>query len=238
MVETIERPERAMVVTAHPDDEIGCAGTIAAWARQGTEVLLVLCTTGDKGSEDPEMTSERLAQVRAAEQQAAAETLGIKELVMLGYPDGGLEDTPWLRGEIVREVRRWRPDVVLCHEHQQRTRHSHRDHRISGQATLDALFPYARDPLHYPELAQEGFLPHKVGTVLLWGTEDPMVYVDITDVMEVKVQAMLAHASQFLQPGRDPNRQPGDFMRQGAERQGEAAGFPFAEGFRKIEFRV
>jgi len=238
MAETIERPDRALVVTAHPDDEIGCAGTIARWTRDGTEVLLVVCTSGDKGTEDPEMPAERLALIRAKEQQGAAEALGIRELVMLEHPDGGLEDTRELRGQLVRQVRRWQPQLVLCHEYLFRARHSHRDHRVCGQATVDALFPYARDPQHFAEITAEGHQPHKVGTALLWGSEDPTVFVDIEDAMDTKIKAMLCHASQFLRPGRDPNREPGDFMRMGAQKTGELAGFAFAEGYRKIEFRT
>jgi LmbE family N-acetylglucosaminyl deacetylase len=238
MADTIERPSRALVVTAHPDDEIGCAGTIAKWTREGTEVLLVVCTNGDKGTEDPDMSPETLAGIRAKEQQDAADALGIRELVMLKNPDGGLEDTRELRGDLVRQVRRWRPEVVLCHEYLFRARHSHRDHRVSGQAVVDALFPYARDPHHFGDITREGHLPHKVGTALFWGSEDPTVFVDIEDAMDTKVKAMLCHASQFLRPGRDPNREPGEFMRMGAQRTGELAGVAFAEGFRKLEFRT
>ncbi|MBI2170428.1 MAG: PIG-L family deacetylase [Chloroflexi bacterium] len=237
-MEIIERPQRAMVVFAHPDDEIGCAGTIAAWVKQGTEVCLVLCTNGNKGTEDLDMPPDQLAQVRAREQQDAAATLGVKDLVMLGYPDGGLEDTPEFRGKLVQEIRRFRPQVVLTHAPMTTLRHSHRDHRTTGAVALDAVFPYARDPWHYAELTKAGLQPHKVGTVLLWGSDNPDVFSDITETMDQKVQAMMCHRSQFARPNRDPNRQPGDFMREGARRQGERAGLQYAEAFHKLEFRT
>ena len=235
----IERPQRAMVIFAHPDDEIGCAGTIASWTQQGSEVALVLCTNGNKGTEDPEMTPERLAQIREQEQRNAAAALGVQDVVFLGYPDGELEDTREFRGKLVREIRRFRPQVVLTHAPMNRSRHAHRDHRACGGVTLDAVYPYARDPWHYAELTEAGFQPHKVGIVLLWGSEAPDEFIDISDALDIKTQAMLQHRSQFVdRPSRDPNREPGQFMREAAQRMGEQAGVPFAEGFQKIEFRV
>ena len=235
----IERPQRAMVVFAHPDDEIGCAGTIASWTGQGTEVGFVLCTNGNKGTEDPDMTPERLAQIREQEQREAATALGVRDVVFLSYPDGELEDTREFRGKLVREIRRFRPQVVLTHSPHNTGRHTHRDHRICGTVTLDALFPYARDPWHYAELTHDGFQPHKVGLALLWGSENPDEYIDISDSVDIKTQAMLLHRSQFVdRPGRDPSREPGQFMRERAKQTGEQAGLPFAEAFQKIEFRT
>lgn len=234
----IERPNRAMVVFAHPDDEIGCAGTVAGWIKEGTEVCLVLCTNGDKGTEDLTVTPAQLAKTRAEEQRAAAEALGVKDLVMLGYPDGELEDTMEFRGKLVREIRRFRPDIVFTHAPVVLTRHNHRDHRMTGVVTLDAVYPYARDPWHFVEVTKAGFTPHKVGTVLLWGSDTPDVFMDITATIDQKIDAMMRHHSQFGRPNRDPNRQPGDFMREGAKRQGERAGFTYAESFTKLEFRV
>ncbi len=234
----IERPQRAMVVFAHPDDEIGCAGTIAGWTRQGTEVCLVLCTNGDKGTPDLEVLPEELAQIRAKEQRDAATTLGVNDLVMLGYPDGELEDTKEFRGRLVREIRRFRPEVIFTHAPIAITRHNHRDHRMTGVVTLDAVYPYARDSWHFVELTKAGFQPHKVGTVLLWGADNPNVFSDIGDTIDQKIQAMMCHHSQFGRPNRDPNRQLGDFMREGAKRQGERAGLQYAEAFAKLEFRL
>ena len=235
----IERPERAMVIFAHPDDEIGCAGTVASWAAQGTEVAFVLCTNGDKGTEDPEMTPDRLARIREQEQRDAAAALGVRNVVFLGYPDGGLEDTQEFRRRLVQEIRSFRPQVVLTHATMNRSRHTHRDHRICGTVALDAIFPYARDPWHHAELTEAGFKPHKVGVALLWGADSPEEFIDITDAMDLKTRAMLCHRSQFLdRPSRNPDREPGQFMRERAKQVGEQAGMPFAEAFQKMEFRT
>lgn len=235
----IERPQRAMVIFAHPDDEIGCAGTIASWTRQGTEVAFVVCTNGDKGTENQDITPESLARVREREQRDAAAALGVREVVFLRYPDGELEDTREFRGRLVREIRRFRPQVVLTHAPATNSRHTHRDHRICGTATLDAIFPYARDPWHHADLTRAGFQPHKVGLALLWGGENPEEFVDISDILDVKVQAMLCHESQFgRREGQNPGRQPGHFVRERAKQTGEQAGVSFAEGFHKITFRT
>lgn len=235
----IERPQRAMVIFAHPDDEIGCAGTIASWTQQGTEVAYVVCTNGNKGTEEIEVTPEYLAQTREREQRDAAAVLGVQDVIFLSHPDGELEDNREFRGELVREIRRFRPQIILTHAPMNRNRHAHRDHRMCGTVTLDAVYPYSRDPWHYPELTKAGLQPHKVGVVLLWGSESPDEFVDISNTLDTKVQSMLCHRSQFVErPSRDPNRELGQFMREGAKRAGEQAGLPFAEAFQKMEFRL
>ena len=197
-METVETPQRAMLVIPHPDDgESGCAGTVARWAREGCEILYVVATNGDKGSSDPEMTSERLATIREAEQRNAARVLGVKDICFLGYGDGELEDTKKFRGEIVQQIRRWQPDVVFAMDPMRTTTFTHRDHRVSGQVALDACFPFARDVLHYPEHLAEGLETFKVGTVLLWGAETPDVVVDISETIEAKLESLAAHASQL-----------------------------------------
>ena len=182
-----DRPERAMLVIPHPDDaEGGVGGTVAKWVAEGTEVVFVLCTNGDKGTSDPEMTTEKLGAIREKEQAAAAECLGVKEVIYLRYGDGELDDTAKFRGELVRAIRKHRPDVVFCTDPFRQTFYLHRDHRISGQVTLDAVFPYARDFLHYNEHIQEGLETHKVGDILMWGTEHPDTFIDITDTIDNK----------------------------------------------------
>lgn len=230
-METLERPSRAMVITPHPDDaEIGCGGTIARWIQEGTEVVYVLCTNGDKGSEDPEMTSERLAIIREKEQQDAADAIGVKEVVFLRHRDGELEDNREFRYELVRAIRKFRPDVVFCTDPFRRSFYLHRDHRIVGQVTLDAVFPYARDRLHFVELTEEGFLPHKVGRVLMWGTEEPDRFVDIKDTLDLKIKALMCHVSQV-------GEKISGFVRDWARSQGEKCDIEFAESFRCIDLR-
>ncbi|MFC2058120.1 PIG-L deacetylase family protein [Chloroflexota bacterium] len=227
-------PGRVMVVTPHPDDaEFGCAGTIAQWIREGSEVIYVVCTNGDKGSGDPDMTSERLTDIRRKEQLAAAEVLGVKEVIFLDHPDGGLEDTPLFRGQIVREIRRFRPDLVFCADPHRRY-HWHRDHRISATATLDAIFPYARDHLFYPEHKAEGLTPHKVKEACTWGAENPDTFFDISDTFETKLAALSCHKSQV---GYLPPEELEGFLRQMASRFKEVHGLPLAESFYRIEFR-
>jgi len=144
-----EVPQRVLVVTPHPNDaEVWCGGTVARWIKEGAEVRYVLCTDGGKGTFDPQVSSQDLAVIREAEQREAAKILGVKEIVVLGHPDGELEDTDAFRRELVRQIRLVRPDVVLCPEPYRRNLAWHRDHRIAGQVALDAVFPYARDHLH------------------------------------------------------------------------------------------
>ena len=236
-METVETPGRAMVVVPHPDDgESGCAGTVARWIREGAQVLYVVCTNGDKGTADPEMTSQRLAQLREEEQRRAVQVLGVHEAVFLGHPDGELEDDRAFRGELVREIRRFKPQVVLAMDPYRSGSHTHRDHRISGQVALDACFPYARDPLHYAEQTRDGLEPHKVSTVLLWGTEQPDVAVDIFETLDIKLKALSAHESQLSGPGFDVAEFVKRWARRAAERA-EDTGYEYAETFRKLSFR-
>ncbi|MDO8567078.1 MAG: PIG-L family deacetylase, partial [Dehalococcoidales bacterium] len=154
-----KRAKRAdvLVVSPHPDDaEFGAAGTVARWTREGREIVYVICTSGDKGTSDRSIKPEALVKMREKEQLAAAKVLGVREVVFLRYPDQGLEDTSAFRKEIVRQIRLFRPDTVMTADPYRRYI-GHRDHRIAGQVTLDAVYPYARDHLAYPDLIQEGF---------------------------------------------------------------------------------
>ncbi|HJO81571.1 MAG: PIG-L deacetylase family protein [SAR202 cluster bacterium] len=233
----MDRPERAMVVTPHPDDaEIGCGGTIGNWIKGGTEVVYVLCTNGDKGSGDLEMTSDRLAEIREREQAEAAEVLGVKEVVYLRHPDGMLNDTIEFRGELVRAIRKHRPKVVMCPDPFRRGFYLHRDHRVCGQVTLDAVFPFARDHLHFPEhIKEEGLETYKVADVLLWGTEEADTYLDITDTIEAKIESLKKHASQVS--ADDSGADIGDFIKANAKRMGEKSELIYAEAFRRIHIR-
>lgn len=232
-----ETPQRVLVVTPHPDDaELWCGGTLAKWIKQGAAVYYVLCTDGGKGTDKPGITSKELAAIREHEQLEAARVLGVKDVEMLHYPDGELEDTSDFRKQIVRQIRRVRPEAVLCPEPYRKNLAWHRDHRITGQVTLDAVFPYARDHLHFQELWQEEKLePHKTGTVLFWGAEKPDTYTDIADIIDLKVEAVRAHQSQI------DTYQEGDVVEFVKERAREAAAgqeYDYAEAFRKVTFRT
>ncbi len=232
----VETPGMALVVIPHPDDgEISCGGTVAKWVKEGAEVFYVLCTDGSKGSEDLEMTPERLVKIREAEQLEAASTLGVKEVVLLRHPDGELEDTREFRKEIVRAIRRFRPDIVLCPDPYRRNSAWHRDHRIAGQVASDAAFPYARDHLHFHELlTEEGLEPYKTGMVLYWAPDVADTFVDVSDSIEAKVKALLCHKSQV---SSHPEFDVDKSIREWAGQAAEGSGFKYAEAFRKIEFR-
>jgi LmbE family N-acetylglucosaminyl deacetylase len=151
-----------LVIAPHPDDiEFGAVGTIARMIQEGKSVVYALCTSGDKGTSDRSIAPEQLAALREAEQQAAAQAVGVREVVFLRYPDQGLEDSAVFRKDIVRLIRRFRPETVMTCDPYHRYVY-HRDHRIAGQAVLDAVFPFARDYHAYADLIQEGLEPHKV----------------------------------------------------------------------------
>ncbi len=226
--------ESILVIAPHPDDaEFGAGGTIIKWAAEGKEISLVVCTNGDKGSSDPEMTSKKLAQIRRKEQEAAAKILGIKEVVFLDYPDGGLEDTPEFREKLVRLIRRFRPAAIATNDPYMKYM-SHRDHRITGTVALDAVWPYSRDHLFYPEHAAEGLEPHKVKEVYLWRSDEPNYYVDISDVFEQKIKALLCHQSQV--GNRPAHRNVEVMVRERSKALGKKKNIPLAEAFYHFEF--
>ena len=232
-----ETPRKVLVITPHPDDaDFGCAGTVAKWIGDGATVRYVLCTDGGKGTTDPNISSADLSKMREREQADAEESLGVQELVLLHHPDGSLEDNDEFRRELVRQIRQVQPDVVLCPEPYRKNLAWHRDHRITGQITLDAVFPAARDHLHFVELwRDEGLEPHKTATVLLWGTEQADTRIDITDVLDIKIKAVMAHRSQMT--GRS-DQEIADFVKERAKEAGAGEGYIYAEAFRKVTFRV
>ncbi len=221
-----------MVVSPHPDDaEFGVAGTVARWVKEGKRVIYVVCTTGDKGTSDINMKPEKLAEIRKIEQQAAADILGVSQVIFLGLPDQGLEDTPEFRRLLVRLIRQYRPDTIVTTDPY---RHYiwHRDHRITGQVTLDAIFPYARDHLAYPDLLEEGFKPHKVKEVWFWAAEEINHRSDITDTFDLKLQALRCHDSQ-MQEMDEPN--PERWLRQRCKDIAKEEDFELGEAFHRVE---
>ena len=188
-------PRVAMAVTPHPDDcEGGCGATLAKWVEEaGTEVIVVMCTNGNKGTGDREMTPERLAATREVEQMAASHVVGAKEVVFLRHPDGGLEDSRLFRSQVVREIRRHKPDLILCIDPYRSRSHTHRDHRMSGQVALDAAFTYAWSYLHFPEqITEEGLEPHMVEQAYMWGSESPDVFVEVGGYLDAKTRCTAA----------------------------------------------
>jgi LmbE family N-acetylglucosaminyl deacetylase len=221
-----------LVIGPHADDpEFGIAGTVARWAQEGKKVVYVICTNGDKGTSDIDLAPEKLVKIREEEQREAARIAGALDVVFLGFPDQGLEDTPEFRKEIVRQIRTFQPDIVATTD-PYRKYLIHRDHRITGQVTLDAVYPFARDHLAYPDLFAQGYKPHKVKEVLTWGTEDPNYWSDITRTFETKIQALRCHKSQI---GNWDFPELYKHLRTKAAEDARGQGFELAEAFHRTE---
>lgn len=226
------RPAQVMVVTPHPDDaEYGAAGTVARWINDGKEVVYVVCTNGDKGITDANMDPKEVARIREEEQMAAANGLGVREVIFLRHPDQGLEDTPEFRKELVRLIRMYRPETLITADPYRRYVW-HRDHRITGQVALDAVFPYARDALSYPDLIEEGLYPHKVREILFWASEDVNYRSDITKTFPMKLAALRCHKSQV---GHIPPEELEKRLRQRHKKMAEGEGSQLAEAFHRAE---
>ncbi len=228
----------ALVVTPHPDDaEFGVGGTVARWVKEGKDVIYAVCTNGDKGTSDINMRPEVLAKIREQEQLDAAKVLGVREVIFLRHPDQGLEDTYEFRKQIVRLIRMYRPEIAATTDPYLRYK-SHRDHRITGQVVLDAVFPYARDFLAYPDLILDGLQPHKVKEVLLWGipffweSQEINYRSDISDTFELKIAALRCHKSQMAHLP-SPDLENG--LRQYHEAMAQAESFKLAEAFHLVE---
>jgi LmbE family N-acetylglucosaminyl deacetylase len=222
-----------LVIAAHPDDiESWCAGSVATLVRQGWRAVYVLCASGEKGTDDPAERPEVVAARREAEQAEACRRVGAEAPIFLRLVDGGLEDDTRLRGLLVRELRRHRPDLLITHDpvHPWPPYTTHRDHRVVGRVALDAAYPYARDPLHFPEqLADEGLQPHVVPEVWLFSSAQPDHFVDIADSLDAKIAARLAHASQTSDP-----EALAESWRRRARETGERGGLIYAEAFKRL----
>ena len=232
------KPAYAMVVTPHPDDaEYGIAGTVARWAKEGKDVIYVVCTNGDKGTSDINMKPEVLAKIREKEQLDAAKVLGVREVIFLRHPDQGLEDTYEFRKQLVRLIRIYRPDIVATTDPYLRYMW-HRDHRIAGQVVLDAVFPFARDFLAYPDLMLDGLQPHKVKEILLWSmllfwdSQEINYRSDISNTLDLKIAALRCHKSQI---GHLPSPDLENLLRQQHEAMAQGESFKLAEAFHRVE---
>ena len=233
------RLERVMVVSAHPDDaEFGFGATVASLVDQGKAVVYVICTDGSQGGEDPTVPDQELTSTRYTEQRAAAALLGVKEVKFLGFRDGYLEANVELRRAISREIRRFKPDLVLTHSPLRAINipigASHPDHLAVGEATLAAVYPDARNPRAYPELLQEGLEAHKVKEVWLPGFDGADHFIDAGPYLDRKIEAIRCHKSQFDKPGMNPE-EVGKWIRERMHQAGERAGYEYAESFKRLE---
>ena len=206
--DTGDRPKVALAIAAHPDDaDFGCAGTSNIWSKQGWDFYVLVCTDGSKGTDDAGLTADRLVPMRQAEQRAASAASGVKDVFFLeGYTDGELDYSRELLGDVVRIIRKVKPYIVVTHDPTQifhgNVFVNHHDHRTAGLIATDAVYPAARDRWNFPEqIDEEGLETHKVKEIFIWGSDNPTFTVDITDIVEEKIQALLLHTSQFGEGG-------------------------------------
>lgn len=230
-------PKVVLAVGAHPDDiDFGASGSIAKWVAGGAEVHYLILTDGSKGSPNKDMTGETLTSLREDEQRAACKVLGAKDARFLGYEDGALEVTQKLKEDIVRIIRALKPDTVIVMDPTMVYSATlgfinHTDHRAAGMATLDAVYPLARDHLAFPSLYQvEQLEPHKVAHLLLVNMDQQNFYVDITDTIDAKIAALAKHASQIADMDA-----VGTMLRSRAEALGGHLGVKYAEGFMRLD---
>lgn len=227
--------ERVLVIVAHPDDpDFTCAGTAMQMARQGIEVTYMILTNGDKGNHNPDVTREQLIAMRKIEQRKAAALCGVKSVLFMGEEDGFLRPTPEIRKRVTREIRRIRPELIICPDPDRYLSGdnyiNHPDHRNAGLVALEAIFPAADNPMFYPEMADEGYPPHKISQLYVHGHPDANVVIDITDDIETKVEAILSHASQFAEPEKTKEWM---LSRWGEEEEGDKR---FTESFKALRF--
>jgi LmbE family N-acetylglucosaminyl deacetylase len=226
-------PESAMAIHAHPDDiEFTCAGTLARWAHAGSRVIYVLCTSGDVGIDEPGMTREKATQIREAESLEAARIAGVSQVVFLHEPDGLLQPTLELRKKLVREIRKYRPEVIVTGDPtivwSGDDYINHPDHRAAAMAALDAAFPAAGQPNLFEELAQEGLTAHKVRKVYAHVWERADIFVNIEETMDVKVAALCAHKSQL----KDWDPEP--MLKEWASSAAKGKEMQYAEAFKVV----
>jgi len=227
-------PQGAMSIHAHPDDqEFTVAGTLAKWAKAGCEVISVILTSGEGGSNDPAHDASykpTLAQIREGEQSAADETLGVKQTIYLRCPDGELEPTVALRKEVTKLIRTHKPEAVVTGDPQAvfygNGYINHPDHRAAAQVATYAVFPSAGSRLVFADLLDEGYEPHNVKRLYLHGPEKPDTWVDITGTIDVKIAALKKHASQLKD--WDPEK----MIREWAEEEGKEKGMKYAEAYK------
>lgn len=199
--------KRVLVILAHPDDpDFICGGTASVMASQGIEITYMILTNGAKGNHNPTITRDELIAKRKVEQRAACDTSGVKEVIFMGEEDGFLHSTPELRKRVVREIRRIRPELIICTDPDRyfvgESYINHPDHRNAGLVAIEAIFPAADNPMFFPDLADEGYAPHKIKQLYIHGHGSANVRVDITDVVEQKIAAILCHKTQIAEPDK------------------------------------
>lgn len=227
-------PQRAMSIQAHPDDQdFSVAGTLAKWAKAGCEITSVLITSGDSGSNDITRGTAykaELAALREGEQLAANEVLGIKHTVFLHYPDGELEPSLPLRKDLTRVIRQYKPEVVFAGNPEAwfygNEYVNHPDHRAAAQAACEAVFPSAGTRLIFTDLLEAGYEPHNVERLYIHGSEKNDTWIDISETIDIKIEALKKHESQM------DTHEVDKWMRDWAKEEGKEKGIDFAEAYK------
>lgn len=231
-------PRLILAIMAHPDDcELSCAGAIARWVREDDRAVLLLATDGARGAKYEGSQQADVARERRQEQLEAANIIGFQDVLFLGFQDGDLTDDWPLRGALVERIRRLKPDVVVMLDPLTviyRNQYvNHRDHRMLGMAALDAMYPEASNAAYFPEQLREGLDLHKVPEFLLANTDQPNHWVDVTDTLELRFEALRAHRSQMkLWP--DGGDAVIDQQRVAAAAAGLGHGVRYAEEYRRV----
>lgn len=231
-------PGVVLGIAAHPDDlDFGAAGTLAYFASQGAKVYYLILTDGSNGTADPAVSVQSLITSRQEEQRAANSAIGGAGVDFLTYPDGALEVTMQLKHDIAAAIRTYKPDIVITMDPSmvyaaEEGFINHPDHRAAGQATLDAVYPLARDHLAFPDLLEQGMQPHQTTSVLLINLNEHNYVVDISECFDKKISAITAHTSQM-----GDSADVIDMITVSSQNIGKADGFKYAEGFVRIDIR-
>ena len=229
-----------LIIAAHPDDpEFGCGATVAKYIKEGATAYYVICTNGHRGSRANKFDAVELVETRHSEQENAANIIGVTETFFLDHDDGNLTANLEVKEQIVRIIRKLKPDIILTHDpswfyqvSDGSARINHNDHRQTGIATLDAVYPLSRDLASFPEHAKAGLTPHHIPEVLLFSVQTPDYFVDVSSSWETKVKAVLAHKSQVDDPKQTEKR-----VEERMKELGKQAGHDYAEGFIRLLFK-
>ncbi|MBI2038295.1 MAG: PIG-L family deacetylase [Candidatus Nealsonbacteria bacterium] len=232
----IKKPNKILAIGAHPDDlDFSCAGTTAKLTRQGSEIVYLIISDGGKGSHKVKVSASKLAKIRKEEQKRAAKAVGVKEVIFLGLKDGEIENTKLLRKEIVKVIRKTKPDIVFSFDpaiNFESPYRSHRDHRLAGEAVFDAIYPASGNESFFPELLRQGYKSHQVKEIWFFGSPKPNKFIDIAKTVGDKIKALSYHQSQIVSLKEVEKR-----VKDWARSSGKKKGYKYAEAFRVVKFR-
>jgi LmbE family N-acetylglucosaminyl deacetylase len=231
-----KKKKKFLVFSAHPDDlDFGCAATVAKLTSEGNEVVYCVITNGEKGTQKVNHTKQQMVKLREKEQCAAGAAVGVRNVVFLRQTDGNLEHTSEVRKKVIRVIRETKPDIIISQDPGNHSFDSfyrfHRDHRITAEIVFDAIYPAAGSKAFFPELINEKVHPHQIEEVWFYGTDRPNLFVNITNTIEKKIEALRCHDSQF-----HDFEKLADHVYQNARTQGKKKKMIHAEGFRKLTF--